>query len=157
MILYKIIGSVLLLTSSLAAGISITAAMKKRIAQLEALISFISHINNVIDSFRTPVKEIFENYKNPVLEQCGFIDSLKMRGWESAIDTLILGSEREYIIEFGKSLGHGYTDEQIKLCEYTRKKLEITLAELKGKYQSNSKMYRAFCFLGSLSAILILI
>lgn len=109
----KLSGGVLVLVGSLFWALERRARMKERIRVLESLSRFIQYAKREIDCYRTPFPEIITAFKDATLEKYSF--SVNVR--EAAGEMPLQRDEREELLRFLSSIGAGFADDEIKLCE----------------------------------------
>ena len=108
----------------------------------------------------TPVNDILTNYTSPALEDCGFAEIMRKSGLRCALESGKLyldGAEIKLLSDFSESLGIGYKDEEIRLCDYYIEKLTSASLKEKEKMEKNRNMYKYIPVLCALSLILTVI
>ncbi len=138
-------GASLVLGCSLTVTMSFISEKRKRISHTEAILALISHVRSSIDHFLTPVDGIFTEFKNEALESCGFSAVLRDSGICGAVGshTASLSEETEAILSyFSRSLGGGYKDDQLKLCDHCSEKIEAELEREREELKRNLTAYR---------------
>ena len=106
-----------------------------------------------------PVDKIIKEYKEDD-DAPEIIAELKKSRFSESVKNLkpLIGSdEYEALYLCSKSLGIGYKDEQIKLCTICLDTLQSVREKWKTEMNGKIKMYRAFCLLGSVMAIILFI
>lgn len=123
---------------------------------LEHLINLVRYIKTQIDCFMLPVDKIISDYTANNDSQIS--SELKKSSFPKSAENLksIVGDEEyEAFLYLAKSLGRGYRDEQLKLCDICTKSLESVLEKQKSDMQPKIKTHRAFCLLGSVMIIIL--
>lgn len=154
----KTAGSLFLFISSLMMSYRYSDSQKSRLKNLEYLIGLVRYIRTQIDCFMLPVDKIISDYTSDDNSQIA--SELKKSSFPKSAENLknILGIEEyEVILNLSKSLGRGYRDEQLKLCEICIDSLDSIHEKHKADMQSKIKTYRAFCLLGSVMIIILFI
>lgn len=133
---------------------------EEKILLLEALLSFVSYTEEQITNFKTPLSRIYLDFSDPGLERIGFIEALREKGAEAAVEALkgkIPDSSYKDALNFAGGLGKGYSEGQKKLCDITLKRLEVATSELKANLSERVRMYRLLPVLVAASLIILLI
>lgn len=138
-------GSSLVFASSLAAASSVVSGKRKRIRHTEAILGLFSHVRSNIEYFLTPVDGIFADFRNDALESCGFSRVLRESGIDAAVrsNTASFSPQTgELLLSFSSSLGKGYKEEQLRLCDYFREKVSEELERERESLKRNLPAYR---------------
>ncbi|MBQ6263785.1 MAG: hypothetical protein IJK58_09760 [Clostridia bacterium] len=138
-------GVSLVLVSSLAVSYSFISDKRKTIRHTEAILELISHVRSNIDFFLTPVEGIFEGFKNDALESCGFSDVLRRSGIEKAVGIHAASLSKvteDALVNFSRSLGRSYKEEQIRLCDFCSEKVSAELEREREELKRNLGTYR---------------
>lgn len=147
----KIIGCVLIFLSSILCSYYYERYLKIKISKLEELILFVSYIKSKIEYFSIPLSKIYQKYEN----KTKFIDSLIHNFDYKEIQ---ISKEVDSIIcEFFSSLGKGYKQEQIALCNYTTERLNANLSLIKATSPNKIKIFRALSLFIGISIIILLV
>ncbi len=145
----KILGSILILASSVLASYYYEKSYKSKIITCEEIIDFISFIRTQIDYFSYPVDVIYQKYDKKT-ETIEYLTQNK-DGKKMLIDT----STDKKISEFFSSIGMGFKKEQLCLCEYNLELLNKKLEALKREYPNKIKVFRSMSlFIGICTVIL---
>ena len=150
-------GASLVIACSLGVSVSLLSEKRKRISHTEAILGLISHVRSNIDHFLTPVDGIFAEFRNETLESCGFSAVLRDSGINGAVGshTASVSDETEAILSyFSRSLGGGYKDDQLSLCDYCSEKIE---AELKREREDLKRNLTAYRFAPPIFALFIIL
>lgn len=140
-----VIGSVFVLSSAVGVSTVLIASSRRRIRHTEALVELVRHIRTHIEYFLTPVDLIFSDFRNETLESCGFCPVLRDSGLAEALRTGggSFSPETRLIAEkFASSLGDGYRDGQLRLCDFCISGLSEQLERERESYDRNLNMYR---------------
>ena len=150
-------------------GFSAGEKEKKRKEQLFAFLRLFYHVKNQINSFSMPTKEIYKNFSDKTLSQCGFLDFLNSRGenvyvnqWENALkkcekNLCLSQNEKNLVYGFGKNIGKSGKENQIKNFDYYISETEKVFEKLKSETSKKIKAYRALGFsIGAMIALLII-
>ncbi len=156
-----IFGAVSLISAALMISSSLIREYKTRLHELEALYDMIAYIRDNIEHLMKPLPEIFQNYSNPYLENCGFLPAVRLKGlkqtWEEGQTFTLSGEACRLIDEFIRNIGSGYRTEELRLCEYTLGRLCKILDHTQTDTENQLKLYKTVPMMFALSIILILI
>lgn len=133
-------------------------SQKSRLKNLEVLIDLVRYIQTQIDCFMLPVDKIILEYTSANNSQIS--EALKKSKLSESCENLkpiIDKEEYEAFLSLSKSLGRGYRDEQIKLCEICLNSLKDIYEKHKSDMQSKIKTNRAFYLLGSVMIVILFI
>lgn len=143
----KLVGASLLVSSSAYCAHRMISVERERINRLSAYIDIILHIKSQIDLYSLPIEKILRSIDRSVL------DRIEAASHPSRFDDLIslddqyVGEGTQKILrEFSSSLGKGYREMQIKLCDKTISELENQKKELTDAFPSRKKTIIALCF-----------
>lgn len=146
MLTVKAIGGALLLLSSLMCASKMITAERKKIERVGAYIDIISHVRNQIDLYSAPLHKIFSEIDHVTLQSLGLSVVPKV------FDGFILEGDRyvgeetvKVLREFSATLGKGYREMQIKLCDRAISELEKQKRDMEGAYPSKKKTILALC------------
>lgn len=142
----KEIGLLLLFFSSIYCGLSLSTLQKQKLLQLEAIKDFCDHIHTRISCFKEPLPDIYKNYKNPVLEACGFLKKLQ------DTEDLFIASQKlqldekhtQILLSFSRTLGNLPLMEQLEQCQYYCEIFEKEYQKAKSSFPEKRKMYSSF-------------
>lgn len=147
----KIIGSILIILSSVISSYYYEKSIKENIEKLKILIDLINYIKVNIEYFSISIEEILNEYdtkkhwKKSILKDGKF--EIKY------IDSTL----KKEITSFFLSLGKGYKKEQISLCEYTLKNLICVYDNLKKENVKKVKIYRSLSLFFGIGLVILLI
>ncbi len=111
--------------------------MRRRLAECEAFLAFISHMQIQIGCFLRPVSELAAEFESPELEAVGFLAAL--RKGENIYDAFKASRQRlaltdgecEILEELFSSLGSVYFEGGMKMIELSYSRLDVCRARLK--------------------------
>ncbi len=155
----KIVGAISVILASLGTGIIITDSIKKRIASVNALASFIEFISLNIMLYKTPLEEIYSLITDEYLKESGFISALNRGIYHAAYECGLLSGdeEREIIKNFSEKIGAGTAEEMVKLCTFAVSRLHSIEEKLHREYPDKKRVYHTVSLLAGASAVIILI
>ena len=170
----KIIGSILIISSSSFIGLLLSFDCIKRPNEIRMLQSMFHILLNEICFLSNLLKDAFDKVtirnKSPVA--VFFKDTIKnldsnnnltaSMAWELAIinnikKTALNKEDGEILISFGKMLGTSDIEGQIKSINLLLEQLKLQEKKAEQKKQKNSSMYRNLGILGGLTIIIILL
>lgn len=130
---------------------------RRKNQMLEEIVSLMDWIQKNIECFAIPLDEISREYTSPLLDSYGFYTMWQTKGLLPALEELPLlpDTAREIVLQYGKMAGHGYKEEELRLCRYTCEQLNHILKKQREDSQSKSRMYRTLPFLLVLSIVLL--
>lgn len=125
---------------------------------LTELCSLFSYIQKNIDCFTKSLGEIGREYTSPLLEEYGFYTIWKQHSLLHAIESIpcIPLQTRELLLQYARSAGQGYKEEELHLCRYTHEHLQEMLTMQKEERNTKNRMYRTLPYLLVLSIVLLL-
>ena len=153
-------GAVLILVSAGGWGMAEIRDGRRRLAELEAVLSLARHIRENIDRLSRPLNEIYAGWENPVLRENGFLSLLRSSGFKAAAEGAawrISAEERSILIEFGEELGRGFREEQTALCRYAEDRLAEARDRLRAESGGRERLWRTIPLLSALALILMLL
>lgn len=147
----KILGSILILASSILASYYYEKSYKAKILNCENIIDFISYIRAQIDYFSYPINIIYQKYdkKTDVIEY--LINN------NDATKKLIDANTDKKINEFFSSIGMGFKKEQLSLCDYNLELLNKKADTLKREYPNKIKVFRSMSLFIGICMVIIFI
>ena len=129
----KLIGGVMIVASSMSTASYIASREKKKIEEIEGLISLIRHIRNQIDCFSMPMGNILSSCTD-ILLKLGVSEKISSLS-ELASKLEVTCTECERIInDFSSSIGKGYREREIKICDKAIGELEHIKEQLVSAY-----------------------
>lgn len=144
----KILGSVLIILSSVIASYFYECNLKSQVQGLKEIDKLVLFIKAQIEYFSLSLNEIYEKYnsKNEIIKK--LISKCKLNFFEKEI-------EDELSNTFDK-LGNGFKNEQIKNLEYLHTFLDKKITEFNENYTQKAKVFRALSiFIGCCAVILL--
>lgn len=160
----KIIGGILLLAASVGFGLIKIREERRRIRLARAFCELVKHIRENIAHYMKPLPEIFRTADCPILEEHGFLGDCRERGirlaWEKFSDSaenILPERVKRVLAEFSESIGGGYREDELNLCDYTIAELERAVREMTEDSVGKEKIYRTIPPLVALSAMLIFV
>ena len=140
----KLVGGALIVIASIGTAYYISATEKKKIEQIEALIALIKYVRNQIDSFSMPIEKILSSC--PVLlSRLGVNEKISSISELASRCDISCEECKKIINDFVLSLGKGYREREIKLCDKAIGELEDIKNRLVLSYPSKKKTAAALC------------
>ena len=154
----KTIGVIILMLTALYYSSSHQKTEQYKLTVLTELCTLFSHISKNIECFSKPIGEICREYTSPLLAQYDFYTYWQEKGLREAIRKIphISDTVRDTLSRYAESAGHGYKDDELRLCRYMQEHLEEELKRQKEENLSKNKLYRTLPFLLVLSIVLLL-
>lgn len=155
----KTIGIILILTISAVIGFVLSSNLRTRLKNISSLRSFIEHISENIQLYKTPLDEIYSSYYDEYLEKTGFLKDLDSGLYSSAKNSgLLYGDEETKIIKtISDRLGYGTAEDMGKLCFSSIDKLRYLEDKLKKELPDKQKVYRTISILAGASIVIMFI
>ena len=148
----KIIGSIFIIFASIVSSYYYEKKLKNNIANLENLCNFIVFAKNRIKYFSTPIKQIIDDYP----EKTAFLSCL-FNGNDNCSLNFLEASIRNDIFNFFNSIGRGFKNEQLDLCDYTISSIESAKNMLKEEFSKKTKIFRSLSLFAGLGCIILII
>ncbi|NLK39197.1 MAG: hypothetical protein GX303_02955 [Clostridiales bacterium] len=158
----KLFGAATILLVSLYLSSQITTFAQRRMRQTEAFLILLRYIKAQVACYKTPVAEIYQSFNNRTLEECGFVNVLREKGFEAALyecESMLYIDQNEFelLYAFASELGRGFQEEQLNSCDYHIGALEELYAKQKNEMPKKCKIYRTLIFTIGIMIIIILI
>ncbi len=158
----RLMGAVLIFAASAAGGLTAAGVYRVRVLQLEAFHALIVHIGRQIDGFLLPLNLIYAEYREPILEKCGFLTALCASGGEEAVDAcrhrlFLTDSELGLLKAFFGGLGRHSAEEEARHCAYYLTSIGELAKNARGELAQKIRLCRAFGMLfGIMLAVILL-
>ncbi len=139
-----------------------TKMEKKKLRQAEGFLLFLRHVKAQISCYCAPLGEIFAEFANDALEECGFLPVLREKGLADAVkksrSSIYLEEEEiNMLTAFASQLGTGYRSEQLEICDYYIGEFENLLNLKREEHPKKSKLGRTVVLTGGLMLIVVLL
>ncbi len=139
-------------------------ALKKKneMSYIEAMIFFTKHIKYKVAYFRSELRDIYNDFDNEFLRECGYLEKLRSDGMVSATEEYskrfyVRDYEYEAIKNFALLIGKSAWENQVEMCEALITVLENYLNELSVKYPDEKKLYSSLGIITGLLCALVLL
>ena len=140
----KLVGSALIVMASAGVVSYVISGEKKKIEEVDAFIALIKYVRNQIDCFSMPIEKILASCPELVSKIGVSEKTTSISGLVSKCD--ISCQECKKIINaFSLSLGKGYREQEIRLCEKVIGELENIKKGLECSYPSRKRTTVALC------------
>lgn len=132
---------------------------KVSLLQIESFILLIRFFKTEIECFASPIPRILSKCPRNIIIGCGYLYDEEPKDAEA----LLLGCKfsdsktEECVKRFFSSLGRGYIDEQLVVCDYCISELEERRRRLSDTLTSRIKINSALCLGGALAVVILLI
>ncbi len=129
----RLMGVLLILSSSLYTGFALSRDAGRRVRHLQALCELIAGIRAGVGTLCIPFSDLFSSYRDPILEDCGFLPLLRTLSRDPCVDgplyraleeaqtagMLCLTEEDMHnLLTFAAGLGGGDSEEEAGRCAY---------------------------------------
>ncbi len=142
----RIIGGSALLVSCALTSSYIISSEKNKIEQIEAFIALIKYTKERIDCYAMPIERILKS-AGDILLRIGVEKDITDFSQLVSECEIVCGEDcKKSLSVFAGSLGKGYREHQVKLCDTTLAELEEIRKRLVSAYPSKKKTTAALCF-----------
>lgn len=148
----KIIGSLLILCSSFLASYFYEKSEKEKASACSDVCDFIMYIKAQIEYFKMPTDKIFASYKT----ESKIVTALATRDYKY-IFSVFDDNVAQVLEKFRESLGAGFKDEQLSLCEYTIYIVSERGKKLNNEFSGKVRVFRSLALFCSVCAIILLV
>ena len=158
MIIYKVGGGAILLLSTLIFYRQSIKFEKAKLSQLDGFIMLVCHIKRNIEAYLMPIEQIISICDRKIFDLIGLPETYEYSARSSPLDNVeiyIDDKSIESLRYFFSSLGQGYCEESIKLCERVENDLRAHRSELAASCEKSRKVRLTVSL--SLSATVILL
>lgn len=166
----KILGAAVLFLFFSLLGCYAGEREKKRLSECEAFLELFEYIKNQVNFFLTPTKVMYRTFSNKVLEDCGFLPTLRSHEndevyhnvWRISLQThkknlKLTPDQFDLILEFGDCIGKSNGQIQTNSFDYYIAELKKEIEKEKIQSEKNAKLYRTLGITaGACAAILII-
>ena len=156
----KMLGVVIVLLACGLYGNMLTKREEEGVFIIEALCSFVIYLSTSIKTTRSPLKNVFETFRNNDLERCRFVELLRSDGLLCAINSIedyITSDAYDSLIYLEKNIGGIDVESQLKICTYVENKLREELDKAKNIFENKKRIYRTLPVLAGLSFIILIV
>lgn len=148
----KIAGAIFILCASVASSYFYEKREKEKIKKANKLSEFIRYIRAQISYFSLPADKIFKAYKT----DDSLIENI-ISGNLSTLDFFFCKDMSNDIKDFFSSLGNGYKDEQLALCDFTLSKTEDFINKMNKEFPGKVRIFRSMALFTGICVIILLI
>ncbi len=148
--------------ASTAMGMTVAEMWRRGTVQLEAFHRLVAHTARQVEGFLYPLDKIFSEYEDRVLEQCGFLDTLRRHGPENSVEACknklyISEADISVIKSFFSEVGRHTAHEEARHLAYYEKKLGELASKSRSELPSKVRLSRGFGMLiGIMMAVILL-
>lgn len=148
----KIAGAIFILCASVAASYFYERREKEKIKKANKLSEFIRYIRAQISYFSLPMDKIFKSYKpdDSLIEEI-------MSGNFSSLEFFFDKDTSDAIKDFFSSLGNGYKDEQLALCDFTLSRTDDFVNKMNKEFSGKVRVFRSMAIFAGVCVIILLI
>lgn len=160
--LFRILGSLLLVGLSLYGCYSFSLLEEKRVRQTEGFLLLLRYMRTRISCFRTAREDIYASFENRALSECGFLCALRAHGFAAALERMrpqLYLDEEELLLlsSFGEELGQGYSEEEVILCEGAIKEMEQAMEKRRSEAPRRTRVAHSLVMTGGLALVFLLL
>ena len=154
----KVIGFILLIVGGWGISLCLVKDMKQNLLTWSACGDLIRFVRLQIDCFLCPQDRIFDTFTHPLLEQNGLLPALREgRGMEEAVKGMVNEKLQELLLGFGRELGQGYREEQMRVCDFYLAQITEYKDYEAEQLSSKIKIKRTICMAGAMLIGLLLL
>ena len=157
----KIAGLFLVAFSSVSCGFFFAARYGSRLRQWEGFLRLIELIACRISGYASPLSEIYRDFGDRELENCGFINELQQSDLGEALRSCSgldrRGEGYSIMLAFAAQLGRGGVDEQLAHCRYYGKKMQEAVESMRKKKPQTTRLCFSVCGAVGLTVDLLLL
>ncbi len=165
----KTFGLLIVFCTCSAAGVLKSFEYTEAQKELYAFILFLKFIKREVEVYLTRQKDIFERFENKLLENSGFLPTLRsreisddksplyhvLREWDKRLR--IPDEAKNLLVEFSESFGQTSPSEQSAKCDITLAALEEIYKKCKEENSSRIRLCRsAGCIVGAFAVLLLI-
>lgn len=158
-VLAKVAGSFLWLLSGFFLSVEINKYNKSKLTQAEAFIALIKNIRLKIECYAMPIPEILASCDDKIISECGGenADRSSLKSFYETIRLAVDGAGKKAIRDFCMTVGSGYKENEVKVCDTYIEELMSYRSLLSDKLPGTEKMCTTIyvCGFGMLLLILI--
>lgn len=146
-VIYKVLGAFLWLISGVYVSTEINKLSKARLEQVSAFIELISFVRLNIDCYATPMPDILAECDSKLIERCGGenADKSTLANFFDSSDIILPKDAKKAVGEFCHTVGKGYKDSEIRMCDSYIIRLEKLREELSAKQPGSEKLSLTMC------------
>lgn len=157
MTVLKISGAVLVLMSCFFWSADKKAGLREHLDALDACVRFINYVRREIDCFSTLFPDILSGFSDKVFDKYSFT-ALAADDPRAAAEKLPLKEEeKEDMITFLSSVGRGFAEGELKLCDFYAEKFNAAAGAAREEYPRRTKVQSSLAFLVGACAVILLI
>lgn len=160
MVIYKLLGGVLIVASSLTVSIEGRKYEKRRLSQIGAYIELLGYVKNQIECYLLPIDKIIDTADADLLLRCGISKQRLGRAGGALLipQSVYHGSRLPELLErFSREFGNAYREEQLHACERYIAEMNNEYTRLSQKESKESRLRLTLLVGASLSLILMLV
>ncbi len=157
--LIKLAGSLVWILVGFAVSREINSYQSKKLTQADAFITLINHIKLNIDCYALPIPSILQSCDRGLICDCGGENAPTsgirefINGCEICMDANIY----TMLTSFADSLGKGYRESEIKLCDMCINELSMYKSGLSEKLGKSKKLCTTICLCIFYTVLLIIV
>lgn len=172
--LFKILGSIIVILSSTFLGFALANECKNRPLQLRELHGLLQMFENQISYLSDVISEAFERIGRVSKSAVSvfFIRTVELlredktlnasQAWEKAVNenikkTSLNQEDKDILLAFGKLLGSSELEGQIKNIRLTMTQLKLQEEKAETNRAKNEKMYKSLGILGGIAVVIVLL
>lgn len=153
MILLKIAGGALIIIACMVWSQDRKSKLKAQLQTLDAITRFVRCTRREIDCFATPFPDILASFSDEILDKYSFTADPRSAADHLPIDP----AERAELIKFIDSVGRGFAEGELKLCDLYIEIFSSAAERAREEYPKRAKVQSSLAFLVGACAVILLI
>ena len=157
--IYRILGAALIALSGAQTVILLNESAIKAVRSTEAAVLLLRELRSDIECFMLPVSRALERCSQELYHKLGYASESPPRTFSELVERgNISDTETKRILSrLGDSLGLGYRDEQLSLCDGAIAQLEERRRQLSDQLPAKRRLNASLCMSGALAAVILLL
>ncbi|MBE6577519.1 MAG: hypothetical protein E7653_05220 [Ruminococcaceae bacterium] len=155
----KVVGVLIVAISGIVASYTLNAAARRSLEQTEGFIALIRRLRSDIECFAMPLPSALARCPAEVYVKCGYVAQDAPRSVLSFVEACAVSDAEscKAMRAFARSIGRGYREEQLAICDYYTDMLEERRQRLYEQLPNKTKRNSAMCLCGALAVVILLI
>ncbi len=155
--IYRIVGATLIAFSGAAAVGVLNGAARSALVQAEAAVALARYLRSQIECFMLPLTKALERCPREIYDALGYFAEQPPQSLRLLADNGYITDKdiKKILISLGDSLGLGYREQQISLCDHAIGLLETRRQTLAAQLPSKQRLNASLCLSGALAAVIL--
>ncbi len=155
----KIVGVLIIAVSGIVGSYTLNCAARRSLEQTEGFIAILRRLRSDIECFSMPLPTFLERCPSELYAKCGYSSDGAPRSVAALVDgcSVYDAESCKTMRAFARSIGRGYREEQLAICDYYTDILEERRQRLCEQLPNKTKRNSAMCLCGALAVVILLI